>query len=159
MEITTDKPTDLDPNAGQGGLESGTPRHISPTAFRGLLFAQKGTVEAVLRILADEEIGVKVISQREDGGTIVRDSVLFGLSSGVNMVEAHSLVDTSALSGEVILMIRSKQMGIGKILEKSRLETYYDIVSVGHEDGLPCRRYKIWHDRKAVFEITEKILV
>jgi len=150
----------VDPSEGeQTGLKSCIPRHISPRVFRELLFAQKGTVEAVLRILADEEIGVKVISQTEDRGTIIRDSVLFGRSSGVNMVQAHSLVDTRALPREVILMIRSKEMGIGTILEKSRLETYYDIYSVGHEDGLPSRRYKIWHENKAVFEIKEKILV
>ena len=131
------------------------------TLIQRILLAQKGTIENVLCILAGEKIGVRVISQSETNGIISRKSILYGIESNIQLIEAISQINSKALPEHIVDKIRAKVAGIGKIIDEKQLETYIRINRVGMDErtNLPFRRYLIFHDHKPAIKILERILI
>jgi len=131
------------------------------TLLQSLLLVQKGTVEKALEILAGERIGLRIVKQTETKGIINRDSVLYGLYSGRQLVHAHSKIKTDLLPERVNSMIRKGHVGIGRVIEHCQLEIYMLIIETGHDKltAHPFRIYRIKHKNKMAIEIRETLLI
>lgn len=122
-----------------------------------ILLAETGTVEQVLSILANSEVQVRVVSQKEGRRRITRESEL--VCNDIVMIRARSVIFLDNVPAKVAAEIRRKQSGIGTIISRLSLETFRKIVQVGYDPatGTAFRKYKILYKGKVAFEINENI--
>ncbi len=124
-----------------------------------ILLAETGTLEQVISILANEATTVKVIQQRQRRNIIVRKSII-STSSGRVLVRAQSKIHAQNLSPNVLQLIRSKDHGIGSIIQSLELATFRKIIEIGYNPASNnlFRQYQIFIARKLCFEIREEFL-
>lgn len=125
--------------------------HIKLDNYAKILLAEDGTLEHILSIISN---GIKfdVVKQIEYDEHIDREVILRGRYT----INARSQIYKDALPSEVLADIRSKEMGIGKILRKHRLETFKNILEIGYDDTI-YRSYEIIYNKKIAFSIRENI--
>jgi chorismate-pyruvate lyase len=124
-----------------------------------LLLAETGTLEQALSILTQENIVVKVIEQSEKRGIISRKSVI-STGSGKVLVNAQSKIFARALPPSALQLIRSREVGIGSIIQQLELETIRKITQIGYDPGSKnlFRKYQIILGKRVGFEIREEFL-
>jgi chorismate-pyruvate lyase len=124
-----------------------------------ILLAETGTVEQVLSILANSTVRVKVVEQKENARTIIRQSLIMNNAEKV-LIKAHSKVIKRNLPPKIVSQIRRKESGIGTIIASSGLETFRKIIEVGYDraKGSVFRKYQIIVKKKLAFEIKEEIV-
>lgn len=118
-----------------------------------VLLAQDGTLEYALSILSKKVIEFNVINQIEYDEYIEREVIL----KGDYTINAISKIYKDALPNKVIEDIRKKELGIGKILRKHRLETFREIIEVGYDNNI-YRIYNIIHNGNVAITIKEYII-
>ncbi len=116
-----------------------------------ILLAYDGTLEYVLSIISKEH-RFDVIKQIEYDEHIEREVLL----QGVYTINARSIIYKDALPLKVLEDIRCKEIGIGKILRKHKLETFKNIIELGY-DNSPYRVCEIIHNGKVALIIKETI--
>ncbi len=123
-----------------------------------VLLAETGTVEQVLSILTNSNVRVKVVEQKENARTIVRQSIITN-DAGKVLIKAHSKVFKRNLQAKVVSQIKRKELGIGTIIASFGLETFRRIVEVGYDPTRRSvfRKYQIICRKKVVFEIREEL--
>ena len=124
-----------------------------------ILLAETGTVEQVLSILTGSTVRVKVVEQKENARTIIRQSLIVD-DAGRVLIRARSKVFTSSLPARVVIKIKRQESGIGSIITSSGLETFRKIVEVGYDPASRSvfRRYQIIYRKKIAFEIKEELV-
>jgi chorismate-pyruvate lyase len=124
-----------------------------------ILLAETGTLEQVLSILAGEPVRVEVVSQKESRGVITRRSTI-STASGRILVKAQSKVFTRNIPSKVCQLVRSRENGIGSIMQKLEMSTFRRITEIGYDPASTnlFRRYKITVANKVGFEIREEFL-
>lgn len=124
-----------------------------------ILLAETGTVEQVLSILTGSTVRVKVVEQKENARTIIRQSLIVD-DAGRVLIRARSKVFTSSLPARVVIKIKRQESGIGSIITSSGLETFRKIVEVGCDPASRSvfRKYQIIYRKKVAFEIREELV-
>lgn len=124
-----------------------------------VLLAQTGTVEQVLSILIGSPIRVRVVSQKENGKIITRQSLITD-DSGRVLIKARSKVFVRNLPQKVASQIRRQESGIGTIITSAGLETFRKIIQVGYDSEVRSvfRKYYIICSKKVAFEIIEEMV-
>jgi len=125
--------------------------------FEKVLLAETGTVEQILSILANSEIMVKILKQKETYELIEREVNIINKKTGKKLVYARSNIIPSNLPKEIIRQIRRKDVGIGSIITTSELETFRKILRIGYNSKTKSvfRIYQIIYKGKVGFEIKE----
>jgi chorismate-pyruvate lyase len=125
--------------------------------FEKVLLAETGTVEQILSILANSEIMVKILNQKETYDLIEREVNIINKKTGEKLVYARSNIIPSNLPKEIIRQIRRKDVGIGSIITTSELETFRKILRIGYYSKTKSvfRIYQIIYKGKVGFEIKE----
>ncbi|HUG96919.1 MAG TPA: hypothetical protein VMJ94_05215, partial [Nitrososphaera sp.] len=120
---------------------------------------ETGTVEQVLSILTGSTVRVKVVEQKENARTIIRQSLIVD-DAGRVLIRARSKVFTSSLPARVVIKIKRQESGIGSIITSSGLETFRKIVEVGYDPASRSvfRKYQIIYRKKVAFEIREELV-
>jgi chorismate-pyruvate lyase len=129
--------------------------------FEKVLLAETGTVEQILSILANSEIMVKTLNQKETDDLIEREVNIINKKTGEKLVYARSNIIPSNLPKEIIRQIRRKDVGIGSIITTSELETFRKILRIGYNSKTKSvfRIYQIIYKGKVGFEIKEVFLI
>ena len=124
-----------------------------------ILLAETGTVEQVLSVLTGSNVMVKVIEQKENTRTIIRQSLIVD-EAGRVLIKARSKVFTSSLPAKVVRQIKRQESGIGSIIASSGLETFRKIVEIGYDPvgRSVFRKYQIIYGKKVSFEIREELV-
>ncbi len=124
-----------------------------------ILLAETGTVEQVLSILTNSTVRVKVVEQKENARTIIRQSIITN-DAGKVLIKAHSKVFKRNLPARVVSQIKRKESGIGTIIAGYGLETFRRIVQVGYDPASRSvfRKYQIICRKKVAFEIREELV-
>ena len=125
--------------------------------FEKVLLVETGTVEQILSILANSEIMVKILKQKETYELIEREVNIINKKTGEKLVYARSNIIPSNLPKEIIRQIRRKDVGIGSIITTSELETFRKILRIGYNSKTKSvfRIYQIIYKGKVGFEIKE----
>ena len=125
--------------------------------FEKVLLVETGTVEQILSILANSEIMVKILKQKETYELIEREVNIINKKTGKKLVYARSNIIPSNLPKEIIRQIRRKDVGIGSIITTSELETFRKILRIGYNSKTKSvfRIYQIIYKGKVGFEIKE----
>ena len=125
--------------------------------FDKVLLAETGTVEQILSILANSEIMVKILKQKESYELIQREIHIINKKTGEKLVYAKSNIIPSNLPDEIIMQIKRKYHGIGTIIISSGLETFRKILKIGYNSKTRSvfRIYQIIYKGKVAFEIKE----
>jgi chorismate-pyruvate lyase len=125
--------------------------------FEKVFLAETGTVEQILSILANSEIMVKILKQKETYELIEREVNIINKKTGKKLVYARSNIIPSNLPKEIIRQIRRKDVGIGSIITTSELETFRKILRIGYNSKTKSvfRIYQIIYKGKVGFVIKE----
>jgi chorismate-pyruvate lyase len=125
--------------------------------FEKVLLAETGTVEQILSILANSEIMVKILKQKETYELIEREVNIINKKTGEKLVYARSNIIPSNLPKKIIRQIRRKDVGIGSIITTSELETFRKILRIGYNSKTKSvfRIYQIIYKGKVGLEIKE----
>ncbi len=124
-----------------------------------VLLAETGTVEQILSILTNSTVRVKVVEQKENAKTIIRQSIITN-EAGKVLIKAQSKVFKRNLPAKVVTQIKRKESGIGTITVNSGLETFRKIIEVGYDPAgrSVFRKYQIIVRKKVAFEIREELV-
>lgn len=109
-----------------------------------VLAAHTGTVQLLLSLWWNQEVGVEVVgAQSEEEGRLRRAAELRLKDSGLVVARALSFIDLRRNSAEVLEEVRSGHRGIGQIAIALRIPTTRRIRDVSIEGGDLTRRYVI----------------
>jgi len=124
------------------------------------LIAETGSTEQILSILTGSEVRVDILEQRESKKNIFRESIIVDDYNKRVLIRAHSKIFVRNLPRGIVNHIRKKQLGIGKIIANSRLETFRKIIEAGYdpEERSVFRRYQILYRKRVAFEIQEDLI-
>lgn len=154
------------------------------SVFQRVLLVTDGTVTDVLESYCGEAIRVVKLAQSFDvpdpdrpplelfeGERVLRRTVLLqGTISGTNFIYADSILAPDRLPDYLVDDLVATQVPLGRLIAKSRLETFREVVGVGFEPAghharyfgvdpvsdLVFRTYRIHYNTKPVVRITEK---
>ncbi|GIU71936.1 MAG: hypothetical protein KatS3mg003_1415 [Candidatus Nitrosocaldaceae archaeon] len=118
-----------------------------------ILLVQDGTLEYALSIISKKKVKFEVTKQVEYDKYIEREAILIGDYT----IIARSIIYKDILPKQIIEDIRKKELGIGKILKRHKLETFRDIIEVGYDDNI-YRVYNIIHNSNIAITIKECII-
>jgi chorismate-pyruvate lyase len=124
-----------------------------------VLLSETGTVEQVLSILTGSTVRVKVVEQKENARTIMRQSLITN-EAGRVFIRARSKVFICNLPAKVVRQIKRKESGIGTIIASFGLETFRKIVQVGYDpsNSSVFRKYQIICRKRVAFQIMEELV-
>jgi chorismate-pyruvate lyase len=131
--------------------------HIKLSLFEKILLAETGTVEQVLTILTNSEVGIKILKQKECRQLITREVRIINKKTGENLVYATSNIVPCNLPDEIIRQIKQKHLSIGSIITNYQLETFRKILKIGYNSKTRSlfRIYHIIYKGKVSFKIKE----
>ena len=174
-------PLAADPRTGTNYDLLSSPRHRRAALLQDALLRTDGTVTDLLELFTDEEIDIeKVIpglytaecDRTECGaepGSVVRDVILRGKTSGTRYIFAHSHLFPAALSPVVQARLNETNDPIGKVLREYRTESFRQIeqsasdfmpaiarvLGQDENDQMRWRRYSVISGGAVIMEITE----
>ena len=124
------------------------------------LLAETGSTEQILSVLTGSEVRVDIVEQRENKDVIFRESIILNNCTERALARAYSKIFVSNLPRTIVHLIRQRQLGIGKIIANSRLETFRKITEVGYDQEIRSvfRKYQIIYRKKIAFEIREDLV-
>ncbi len=125
-----------------------------------ILLTEVGTVEQMLSIILDSNIGVRVVRQieHEHKCTIERKVILSGKNEPV--IVAESMIYAYALPKTVLEDIRGRMLSLGSIINKHSLEVFRRVLEIGYDPSLDklYRVYEMVHGGKVAMRIKEEII-
>ncbi|MFL6309442.1 MAG: hypothetical protein ACJ70T_05545 [Nitrososphaera sp.] len=124
------------------------------------LLSETGSTGQILSVLTGSEVRVDIVEQRENKDVIFRESIILNNCTERVLARAYSKIFVSNLPRRIVHLIRQRQLGIGKIIANSRLETFRKITEVGYDQEIKSvfRRYQIIYRKKIAFEIREDLV-
>jgi chorismate--pyruvate lyase len=153
----------------------------SATLLQDALLKTDGTVTDLLELFTDEEIIIEKIAPGlytsecerpecgHEPGSVVRDVILLGKSTGNRYIFAHSHLFPAALAPAVQTRLNTTSDPIGKVLKEYRTESFRQIersarvsmptiarlLDQARTDQMRWRRYSVISGGAAIMEITE----
>lgn len=139
--------------------------------FLRVLLTTDGTVTSSLQAFFWEQIAVETLSQAETvleedcvaidahrgDHVTLRQVQLRGCDSGNIYVQAKSLIRLDVLPQTLVDAIVARKLGVGELLRDCGLESYRQILAMGHEDSAQSvwRSYRIAIASQPFIHITE----
>ena len=126
-----------------------------------ILLADTGVLEDKLYIILNSIPSIRVIEQIESNQLILRRAYVIDSKSKRRLVYALSLIHIDCLPLSVIVRIRNKESGLGRILMDSQMEFRKEIITLGYDSGNQrlFRCYDIYNKKQAAIEVKEVILI
>lgn len=139
--------------------------------FLRVLLTTDGTVTSSLQAFFWEQIAVDTLSQaetvleddcvainaRKGDCVTLRQVQLRGCDSDNIYVQAKSLIRLDVLPETIVAEIVARKLGVGELLRDCGLETYRQILAMGHDDSAQTvwRSYRIAMANQPFIHITE----
>jgi hypothetical protein len=126
-----------------------------------ILLADTGVLEDKLYIILNSIPSIQVIEQIESNQLILRRAYVIDSKSKRRLVYALSQIHIDCLPLSVIVRIRNKESGLGRILMDSQMEFRKEIITLGYDSGNQrlFRCYDIYNKKQAAIEVKEVILI
>lgn len=126
-----------------------------------ILLADTGVLEDKLYIILNSIPSIQVIEQTESNQLILRRAYVIDSKSKRRLVYASSQVHIDCLPSSIIVRVRNKESGLGRILMDSQMEFRKEIITLGYESGNQrwFRCYNIYNKKQAAIEVKEVILI
>lgn len=126
-----------------------------------ILLADTGVLEDKLYIILNSIPSIQVIEQIESNQLILRRAYVIESKSKRRLVYALSQIHIDCLPLSVIVRIRNKESGLGRILMDSQMEFRKEIITLGYDSGNQrlFRCYDIYNKKQAAIEVKEVILI
>lgn len=114
-------------------------------ALQKMLLANEGPVQSLLGILFNIDVEVEVLEQIEYYGQICRWVRLHGMfgDQNITLCTANSIIPVRSNTPGIIVGIREKQWGIGKLVECTGIHTKRQIIHVYVDENIFARSYVI----------------
>ena len=100
-----------------------------------ILLADTGVLEDKLYIILNSIPSIQVIEQIESNQLILRRAYVIDSKSKRRLVYALSQIHIDCLPLSVIVRIRNKESGLGRILMDSQMEFRKEIITLGYDSG------------------------
>ena len=112
------------------------------TVVERVLLLYHGTVQTLLSIIFNYPVEIKVLSQLEYGGFIVRNSDLS--CNGISVGIASSFINIKNIDKGMLNGLKEQRLGIGQLLSVTRHDnTTREIINVGVTNEYVWRTYSI----------------
>jgi len=120
-----------------------------------ILLVDLGNTQQLLEIINNTETTVRVISQIEKKGVIVRKSTIHSSTNKI-LAYANSKIYCKYLPSKILSQIRECKIGIGKILLYHKLDIFKNIAEMGYVPRAHIfKKYSLYHDDHLICTITE----
>ena len=96
-----------------------------------ILLVDLGNTQQLLEVIHKTETKVRVISQIEKKGVIVRKSTIYSSTNKI-LVYANSKIYCKYLPSKILSQIRECEIGIGKILLYHKVDIFKNITEIGY---------------------------
>jgi len=120
-----------------------------------ILLVDLGNTQQLLEIINNTETTVRVISQIEKKGVIVRKSTIHSSKNKI-LAYANSKIYCKYLPSKILSQIRECKIGIGKILLYHKLDIFKNITEIGYVPRVHIfKKYSLHHNDNLICTITE----
>lgn len=120
-----------------------------------ILLVDLGNTQQLLEAINNTETRVRVISQREKKGVIVRKSTI-QTSTNKILAYADSKIYCKYLPSKILSQIRDCKIGIGKILLYHKVDIFKNITEIGYVPRVHLfKKYSLYHNDNLICTITE----
>lgn len=106
-----------------------------------VVLGQFGTLQTLLSLVFGQQVVVRLIDQHEEEGTIIRQVQI--MAGDCLLCCAISRIPKSRNRDDVIHDISSGQLGLGQIIARYQLSTWYSLTGVGRDRSAFWRAYTI----------------
>lgn len=153
---------------------------IDDSALLNTILNQDGSVTRLLETLFQEPIEVELLNQhyqsadknkvkgnRDNEKRLYRNVFLTGSETDTRYLYATSVIRTDYLNAEIVEALLNQKIGIGKIIEQYKIETYRELLEIKPVDSdimrsmfktkgdISSREYEIYIDSVASIRIAE----
>jgi chorismate-pyruvate lyase len=120
-----------------------------------ILLVDLGNTQQLLEVIYKTETKVRVISQIEKKGVIVRKSTIHSSTNKI-LVYTNSKIYCKDLPSKILSQIRECKIGIGKILLYHKVDIFKNITEIGYVPRVHIfKNYSLYHDENLICTITE----
>lgn len=120
-----------------------------------ILLVDLGNTQELLEVINKTKTKVRVISQTEIKGVIVRKSTIHSSTNKI-LAHANSKIYCKYLPSKILSQIRERKIGIGKIFLCHKLDIFKSITEIGYVPGVRIfKNYSLYHDDNLICTITE----
>jgi chorismate-pyruvate lyase len=130
------------------------------SVFTKILLSETGILDQILGLIINSETKVELIKQKETSNIITRQVYIIDEKTKKRLIYAKSKIYTVFLPRDVTVQIRSKKIGLGKIIIDAEMEIFRRNIKIGYESktGNFFRVSNILVGKKIAFEIKEVFL-
>jgi chorismate-pyruvate lyase len=123
--------------------------------FERLLLIDLGNTQHLLEVVHNTETKIRVIKQVEEKNIIKRKSCIISSTNNI-LAYANSKIYCKKMPLQVLVEIRERRNGIGKILLYHKLEIFKKITEIGYASGLHIfKNYSLYHKEHLICRINE----
>jgi chorismate-pyruvate lyase len=123
--------------------------------FERLLLIDLGNTQHLLEVVHNTETKIRVIKQVEEKNIIKRKSCIISSTNNI-LAYANSKIYCKKMPLQVLVEIRERRNGIGKILLYHKLEIFKKITEIGYASGLHIfKNYSLYHKEHLICKINE----
>ena len=120
-----------------------------------IMLVDLGNTQQLLEIINKTETTVRVISQIEKKGVIVRKSTIHSSTNKI-LAYANSKIYCKYLPSKILSQIRECKVGIGKILLYHKVDIFKNITEIGYVPRVHIfKNYSLYHNDNPICTITE----
>ena len=120
-----------------------------------ILLVDLGNTQQLLEVINNTETTVRVISQIENKGVIVRKSTIHSSTNKI-LAYANSKIYCKYLPSKILSQIRECKVGIGKILLYHKVDIFKNITEIGYVPRVHIfKNYSLYHNDNPICTITE----
>src|SRR4026208_2063326 len=120
-----------------------------------ILLVDLGNTQQLLEVIHNTETRVRVISQIEKKGVIVRKSAIHSSTNKI-LLYANSKIYCKYLPSKILSQIRECKIGIGKILVYQKLDIFKNITEIGYVPRVHIfKKYSLYHNGNLICTKTE----
>ena len=120
-----------------------------------ILLVDLGNTQVLLEVMNKTKTTVRVISQTEIKGVILRKSTIHS-STNKTLARANSKIYSKYLPSKILSQIRERKIGIGKIFLCHKLDIFKSITEIGYVQRVGIfKNYSLYHDHNLICTITE----
>lgn len=120
-----------------------------------ILLVDLGNTQQLLEVINNTETRVRVISQIEKKGVILRKSIIHSSTNKI-LAYANSKIYGKYLPSKILSQIRECKIGIGKILLYHKVDIFKNITEIGYVPRVHIfKNYSLYHNDTLICTITE----
>ena len=120
-----------------------------------ILLVDLGNTQVLLEVMNKTKTTVRVISQTEIKGVILRKSTIHSSTNKI-LARANSKIYSKYLPSKILSQILERKIGIGKIFLCHKLDIFKSITEIGYVQRVGIfKNYSLYHDHNLICTITE----